>query len=65
MKNEHGSSVKNKLRDVGRKNILNDAERLTVTLSGDSVMNKPDVLEHGRPTFLAIRVILSSFIKTM
>ena len=62
---EHGSFVKNKLRDVGRKNILNDTERLTVTLYGDSVMNEPDVLEHGRPTFLAIRVILSSFIKTM
>ena len=67
---ERGSVVKNELGDVGRKKILNDAERLTATLYGDSMMNKPDVnnnvmLEHGRPTSLAIRVVLSSFTTTM
>ena len=67
---ERGGVVKNELGDARRKKILNDAERLTTTLYGDSVMNRPDVnnnvmLEYGRPTSLAIRVILSSFIKTM
>lgn len=66
---ESGKSVKNEHGDVKRRKTMSVAEPLNVTDCGDSVMIKPDanmqnssvMLEHARPTFPALRAILSLF----